>query len=400
MKCIKCGAEIKSEFKMCPYCGTTIQIVPDYSVYDEDNINIIVENAKQNEKKTELTKEQRESRALAKQKAAEEAAKKKKTQLTIAFVAIACMLLIIVGVVAKVVINNSNSNSFEYQMKQADSAMFKGNIKEAERLYLKALELAPDNVEVRLELAELYLDKEDEIKAEKYLKEVIQKDNLNYDAYHMLYKIYAEAGNTDAILELKEGVTNNKILSIFADYNVDAPVLSMPSGNYTENIKITITAKKGVEIYYTTDGTDPRKYGMKYKSAFEISGDGMHTVKVVTKNELGVYSNVVTETYVIKYEAPADPVVTPDGGYFYTQTYVYVTVPSGCTAYYTWDGTDPTIESTKYEAPFLIPEGRNKLSVVIINDETGLSSIVYRGMFEYTPDNTAGNTDNDVDEIE
>ena len=129
MKCIKCGAEIKSEFKMCPYCGTTIQIVPDYSVYDEDNINIIVENAKQNEKKTELTKEQRESRALAKQKAAEEAAKKKKTQLTIAFVAIACMLLIIVGVVAKVVINNSNSNSFEYQMKQADSAMFKGNIK-------------------------------------------------------------------------------------------------------------------------------------------------------------------------------------------------------------------------------------------------------------------------------
>ena len=31
MKCINCGAEIKPEFKVCPYCGTTIQIVPDYS---------------------------------------------------------------------------------------------------------------------------------------------------------------------------------------------------------------------------------------------------------------------------------------------------------------------------------------------------------------------------------
>ena len=39
MKCINCGAEIKSEFKNCPYCGSAIQIVPDYSVYDEDNID-------------------------------------------------------------------------------------------------------------------------------------------------------------------------------------------------------------------------------------------------------------------------------------------------------------------------------------------------------------------------
>ena len=51
MKCIKCGAEIQPEFKICPYCGTTIQIVPDYSVYDEDNINVIVENVKETAKK-------------------------------------------------------------------------------------------------------------------------------------------------------------------------------------------------------------------------------------------------------------------------------------------------------------------------------------------------------------
>ena len=53
MKCINCGAEIKAEYKVCPYCGANIQIVPDYNVYDEDDINIIVENVNSIERKTE-----------------------------------------------------------------------------------------------------------------------------------------------------------------------------------------------------------------------------------------------------------------------------------------------------------------------------------------------------------
>lgn len=389
MKCINCGAEIKSEYKICPYCGTNIQIVPDYSVYDEDDINLIVENTRTVEKRPEVAKEkeQREARVLAQQKA-EEAAKKRKMKITIAVVAICCMLLVIVGVVAKVFIDKNNSNSFEYQMKQADSAMFKGNIDEAEEYYLKALALESENVNVRLELADLYMKKKDVKEAEKYLKEVIDRDNKNYDAYRMLFEIYSDAEDTDAILELKEGVTDNKILSIFSNYSVDEAVLSTPGGEYKDDIKVSISAKKGVEIYYTLDGSDPRENGTKYKSMIEIKGAGMHTIKVVTKNELGVYGDIVTETYVIAYDAPADPVVTPNGGAFDKKTYVYISVPSGCSAYYTWDRTDPTEESEKYTAPILIPEGRNMLSVIIIDDETGLSSGVFRGMYEYEATNS------------
>lgn len=387
MKCINCGAEIKLEYKVCPYCGANIQIVPDYNVYDEDDINIIVENARPIERKPEVSNEQREARVLA-QKKAEEAAKKRKMKITIAIVAICCMLLIIVGIVAKVSIDKSNSNSFEYQMKQADSAMFKGNIDEAEEYYLKALALNNENVEVRLELADLYMKKDDVEEAEKYLKEVIEKDSVNYDAYRMLFDIYSDADDTDAILALKEGVTDSKILSIFSNYSVDEAVLSTPGGQYSDDVKLSISAKKGIEIYYTLDGSDPRENGAKYKSMIEIKGAGMHTIKVVTKNELGVYGDIVTETYVIQYDAPADPVVTPNGGTFDAKTYVYISVPSGCSAYYTWDRTDPTEESDKYLAPILIPEGKSMLSVIIIDDETGLSSGVYRGMFEYTTDST------------
>ncbi len=384
MKCINCGEEIKSEYKICPYCGKTIQIVPDYSVYDEDDINIILESTKDVNKKNENLKEQREAKARAKQKAAE-AAKKRKMKLTIASVAIACVLLIVVGIVAKVFIDKNNSSSYEHQMKKGDSAMFSGNIEEAEKYYLKALELKPDDINVRLELADLYSEKEDTQKAEELLKEVIEKDAVNYDAYRMLYAIYSEAGDTDAILNLKEGVTNNKILAIFSEYSVDTPLLSMEGGTYKEDIKLTISAKKNVEIYYNIDGLDPRNEGTKYTGAFEIKGEGMHTVKAVTKNELGVYSAIVTETYIIEYEAPADPVVTPNGGTFDEETYIYLSVPSGCTAYYTWDRTDPTAESSKYVSPILIPEGENVFSVIIIDDDTELMSGIYRGKYKYTP---------------
>ena len=389
MKCINCGAEIKSEFKNCPYCGSAIQIVPDYSVYDEDNINIIVENANDTAKRPELTKEQRAARALAKQKAVE-AAKKRKMQLTIAIVAISCMLLIVFGVIAKVIIDNNKSNSFEHQMREADAAMFKGDIETAEKYYLKALALEPDNIDVRLELADLYLDKEDSKEAEKYLKAVIAKDAENYDAYRMLFEIYSDAGDTEAILDLKEGVTSTKILSIFANYSVDAPLLSIEGGTYNNDVKISISAKKGVEIYYTIDGKDPKEEGIKYKSAFEIKGAGIHTLRVVTKNELGVYSDVLIETYIIEYVAPEDPIVNPYGGSFTEPTYVYITVPSGCSAYYTWDRTDPTAESTKYVSAILIPEGNNILSVIIIDDKTGLTSGIYRGRYEYTPADAEG----------
>lgn len=384
MKCINCGGEIKPEYKICPYCGTNIQIVPDYSVYDEDNINIIVENVKDVETKPEVIEETKEERVKEKDRA-EEIAKKRKMKITIALVLIACMILIIAGVFIKVMIDENQSNSFAYQMKQADKAMFKGDVEIAERYYLRALSLEPNNIEVRLELADLYLNEEEIDEAEMYLKEVISLDSENYDAYRMLFGIYKDAGDTDAVLELKEGVTNERILSIFANYSVDAPTLSIKGGTYKSNVKLTISAKKGIEIYYTLDGSDPKENGTRYKSTIEIKGLGMHTVKVVTKNELGVYSNVVTETYIIQYDAPADPVVTPNGGTFDKKNaYIYISVPSGCSAYYTWDRTDPTAESQKYGTPILVPAGKNMLSVIIIDDETGLSSVIYRGMFENT----------------
>lgn len=384
MKCIKCGAEVKSEFKICPYCGEPIQMVPDYSIYDEEDINVILEETKHVESKNNKAyiKEQKEKKDRAKRKAMEEARKRKARNQKILIIS-AIIALIVVIAIAVTSVKNMNNSSYDYQMKQADSAMFKGDIDTAEEYYLKALELSPSDIEARLALADLYIEKDNHDEAIDFLEEVLEKDASNIDAYKLYYKLYSQTDDVDAIMELIEDVTDNKILAIFGDYVVSKPTLSDLGGDYTETIELKIRAKKGLEIYYTLDGSNPKENGEKYVDTIVLEDEGDYTVKAVTKNAAGYYSKIVSETYSISFEAPEEPKVNPDGGTYTTPTYVYITVPKGCTAYYTWDGTDPSISSTVYTSPLLIPEGYNVLSVVIVNDKSNLQSTVYRGAFEY-----------------
>ena len=384
MKCIKCGAEVKAEFKICPYCGEPIQMVPDYSVYDEDDINIILEETKHVESKNNKAyiKEQKEKKDKARRKAIEEAKRKKARNQKILIISAIIALIAVIALAAASVVNMNNS-SYDYQMKQASSAMFKGDLDKAESYYNKALELSPNDSKARLELADLYIKKENNDKAISLLDEVIKKEASNIDAYKLYYKIYSKTDDTDAIMELIENVTDSKILAIFGDYVVNKPTLSVLSGDYTEAIKLKIQAKKGLEIYYTLDGSNPKENGEKYKDTILLEDEGEYIVKVVTKNAAGYYSNVITEIYSISFEAPEEPKVNPDGGTYTTPTYVYITVPKGCTAYYTWDSTEPTTSSNAYTSPLLIPEGYHVLSVIIVNDKSNLQSAIYRGAFEY-----------------
>ena len=91
----------------------------------------------------------------------------------------------------------------------------------------------------------------------------------------------------------------------------------------------------------------------------------------------------MTNEYTINIPAPDMPIVTPDGGDFGMETKVTVTVPDGCSAYYTWDGSTPNATSSRYTQPITVPEGNNVLSVIIIDNTTGLYSDTFRGNFIY-----------------
>ena len=386
MYCINCGTEIKSEDVYCPRCGKPLQMVPDYSIYDEDDINIILENTNDIEIHTtrpskSKTEQDVEITSIPKKK------KKMDVKKIITLTMILCVVLVGAGIGVKMYVDHQNNNSYEYQMKAGDEAFFKEKLADAESYYQRALSLSKDNasaIKVRIKLADVFIAQEKTADAIVLLNEVISLDvSENYDAYKRLFDIYKTEGNTDAILALKENITSDKILKIFEDYIVQAPIVNVPSGNYSEVIKLSISGDQGLQIFYTIDGTNPITHGSLYTNPIELSAAGMHTVKMVSMNSLGVYSDIITQTYVIKYNAPSDPEVTPNGGTFTTPSYVYINVPDGCSAYYTWDRSEPNAQSSKYVSPLLIPEGYNILSVIIINDTTGLSSGIYRGVFEY-----------------
>lgn len=78
---------------------------------------------------------------------------------------------------------------------------------------------------------------------------------------------------------------------------ITAPEISLPAGTYFGTQNVTLTHAEGLEIYYTTDGNDPRESGTLYENAIEVAAS--MTLKAAAKSG-DEYSDVVTAEYTIK----------------------------------------------------------------------------------------------------
>lgn len=90
---------------------------------------------------------------------------------------------------------------------------------------------------------------------------------------------------------------NLSIVEGEAPSSVTAPEISLESGTYFGTQNVTLTHAEGLEIYYTTDGSDPRVSGTLYKNAIEVPSS--MTLKAAAKSG-DEYSDVVTAEYTIK----------------------------------------------------------------------------------------------------
>lgn len=402
MNCINCGAPIRDEQKTCPYCGKAIQIVPDYSIYDDDDINILMKettpvtpapkettrNSSNRPDTREL--ERRRARKEREKKRALEAKKKKQMIIILVAVITICILLFIAAFVIKDMIAKNQASSYSYQVSQAEAALEKKDYQTAEDYFMRALALKENDIDVRFALIEMYREQgmqEEEIDT---LYEIIAIDATNYTAYKALFQIYNKLGDVDAIMELKQGVTDDRILALFSNYEIEKPRIHLKSGEYKGAIKVMISGNMNYEIYYTLDGSDPREEenGKLYEGTIDISQNGLVTLKAVTKNDKGVFSSIASETYKLSYDAPEAPIVIPDGTNFDVETRIYVSVPTGCKAYYTWDRTDPRDEESEtrmeYTDSILIPSGENVLKLVIVDETSGLYSPLFTRRYTCT----------------
>lgn len=375
MKCAKCGAELKKGCLYCSVCGHEAQIVSDYNVLEDDYLRSLLKDGESVKTPQEKEPEPKKTK------------KKKNSHLLL----IICCCLIVtgaaVGVAVKLYIDNKNANSYDYQIEMAEKELVDHNYENALQYYKTALALQPDDIKVREAMAEIYTSRKEYDSALVLYMDILQLDKNNKEAYQHLIAIYDEKGDYDSILSLKENVTDEDILALFDDYEVDDPIISPLGGQYDDYVTVVIYSIAENDIYYTLDGTVPDKEnGIPYpQGGISLNRTGNFEINAVCCNEKGIYSDIVSEEYQIQFKKPRPPSVSPDGGLFSEETTITIAQQKDCTIYYTWDSTDPTRESAVYTEPLVVPEGDYVLSVMAVNNKTGLASDIYRVNFGYHP---------------
>ena len=369
MKCANCGAELILGSVYCAACGREAMIVPDYNPEEEElEVNIV--------KDMEPGDDRNVVPAPNNEKTPEKKPKKKKLSKKniAALIAIILVVILIVGVIVV-----RNANSYEVQYEKAYSSYEHKNYDKAQKSIDKCIKIDAKRTESYVLLAKVLYAQKDVDGAFEALDEALKINPGCEDAIKTKIKICEENGDYDTIMKMMDKASDDILKSCFSDYVIETPV------TYNDDIEIKFDKIAGCSIYYTTDGSDPRAFGIEYDGYNGIKLTGGETlIKAVSKDKRGVYSKVVDLNYNISYEAIDMPSVSPDGGKFTEQTYVTVDVPSGCTAYYTWGNTTPNDSSTKYSGPIAVPEGNNVLSVIIV-DAHGLYSGVFRGNYVYMP---------------
>ena len=392
MKCPNCGAEMKEGMLYCEHCGEDIHIVPDFEPEIEYNMEQTLNDIAR-EMEPEAEQEENTSQEISELQDWDEVSgeQTKRHPFRWKFIVLTLVLAVVAVVCTGFGISYSHYHSAEYQAKCAKEYVAKEEYDEAITCYERALEIDPENITLKFELADIYFQKNNKIEYEYLLREIVTDPAATTEqlesAYGKLIAIYAAREDYKTINDLLQNCGNVNIMSKYQSYMAMEPEFSLQEGYYTSIQPLKLTTFGSGKIYYTMDGSEPTEDSSLYTAPILLeSGD--YCVKAIYINENAISSKVVTKNYHIEIEELSAPdVTTVSGDYEFP---INIEVSDGEDVYYTTDGSDPTQNSSVYTGSIPMPLGKSVFRFIRIA-EGRKSEIVEKSYnlvlnTEYTPE--------------
>ena len=393
MKCRYCGHEIPDGVLYCENCGKEVRIVPDYNPLDDILAQEIVGSINGEPTGLDLSDTERLRRTASQRRttgrtmrgtgtmtedreARRRQAQRRKAQLRKKRrILLAVMFLILAALIGGIVL--IYKNSYNGIVSAGNKALERQEYSEASSAFQRAIGKNKERPEAYTGLSRVYLAQNDPDAAESVFLDAIEEQAGNSDLYGACIDFYIDTKQQMEIPGLLDEATD-QVREALSEYIIDVPEFSLDAKEtYEEVQQLTLTAGKGLTIYYTVDGSDPDTGSTKYTEPIQLD-EGETTVTAIAVNKNDIPSMPEAKEYVIELPIEDAPAVSPSTGQYEAATSIEVKVPDGYEAYYTTDGSDPTTASAKYTGPVNMPEGETLFKAVLVSGDGRLSGITTR----------------------
>ncbi len=368
MKCPNCGAELPKDNLYCEKCGAEFQIVPDFEVEVDGEIDKTLRTLNNDEEEQseddyyyddiEFDSDPNIISSLLN-------SGKGNKVLYIFFALILVLVIAIITIQGKKI---AKQNTLEYQVETARQLASEKKYLSAIPYLEKAYKMSGENTYL-FSIADYYYSMGRDNDAIFTLEEIIGSDTSSAadveTAYRKTITLYEGISNYQKLTEL---ITNCPIESLkneYKKYIVSDPVFSVEEGTYEEEtvLKLSNPNISDGTVYYTTDGTDPSETSTAFAAPIFLE-NGNYTIKAICYNPYGVASEIVTKKYHIEIAFEFKPVILTESGSYSEPTQIKADVPATERYYYTTDGSDPTQKSSRYTGPIQMPYGKSSFKFV------------------------------------